>query len=72
MIKLKSHLNSRIMKKFQILMIISALFTLIIFQTACNSTGQSVDEEKEVMAALDKFLRAFENGDFETMEALMT
>ena len=72
MIKLKSHLNSRIMKKFQILMIISALFTLSIFQTACNSTGQSVDEEKEVMAALDKFLRAFENGDFETMEALMT
>lgn len=31
-----------------------------------------VDEEEEVMATLDNFLRAFENGDFETMEALMT
>lgn len=72
MIKLKSHLNSRIMKKFQILIITIALFTTSIFQTSCNSTGQNLDEEKEVMIALDKFLRAFENGDFETMEASMT
>jgi len=70
--KLKSHLNSRIIQRFQILIIISALFTISIIQTSCNSTGQNVDEEKEVMAALDKFLRAFENGNFETMEASMT
>ena len=72
MIKFKNHLDSKIIQRFQILIIISALFTLSIFQTACNSTEQSLDEEKEVMIALDKFLRAFENGDFETMEALMT
>ena len=60
------------MKKIQILLLISALFTVSIFQTSCNSTGKSVDEEKEVKATLDKFLRAFENGDFETMEASMT
>jgi ketosteroid isomerase-like protein len=67
-----SPLNSRIIQKFQIMIIISSLLTLSIFQTACNSKGQNIDEEKEVMAALDKFLRAFENGDFETMEASMT
>jgi hypothetical protein len=72
MIKLKSLLNSNIIQKFQISIIISALFTISIFQTACNSTVQNVDEKKEVMAALDRFLRAFENGDFETMEASMT
>ena len=63
------NLNSGIIQKS---LIIGALFTMSIFQTACNSKGQSVDEEKEVMAALNKFLRAFENGDFETMEASMT
>ena len=67
-----SHFNSRIIQKFQLMIIISSLFTISIFQTACNSEGQKIDEEKEVMAALDKFLRAFENGDFETMEASMT
>ena len=72
MLKLKSHLNIRIMKNIQIFIITSALFTISIIQTSCNSTGQSIDEEKEVMAALDKFLRAFENGNFETMEASMT
>lgn len=72
MIKIKNHFNSRIINKFQILIIISALFTISIFQTSCNSEGQSEDEEKEVMAALDKFLRAFENGNFDTMEASMT
>jgi ketosteroid isomerase-like protein len=60
------------MKIFQLVILISALLTISIFQTSCNSKEQSVDEEKEVMAALDKFLRAFENGDFETMEASMT
>ena len=72
MIKLKSHLKSRIMKKFQILIITSALFAISIIQTSCNSTVQNVDEEKEVKDTLDKFLRAFENGDFEIMEASMT
>jgi len=57
------------MQKF---LILGAIFTIGIFQTACNSTKPNVDEEKEVIATLDKFLRAFENGDFETMEALMT
>ena len=66
------NLNSRIIQGFQILLIISGLFTISIFQTSCNSTGQNVDEEKEVMSALDKFLRAFENGNFEIMEASMT
>ncbi len=60
------------MKKIQILILISALFTISICQTSCNSTGQDIDEEKEVVNTLNKFLRAFENGDFETMEALMT
>jgi hypothetical protein len=49
MIKLKSHLNSRIMKKIQILIITSALLTISIIQTSCNSTVQNVDEEKEVL-----------------------
>lgn len=72
MINLKIHLNSRIIKKIRILIIISAFFTISIFQTSCNSAGQSVEDEKEVMAALNNFLRAFENGNFETMEASMT
>lgn len=68
----QSRLSSRIIQRFQIMIIISSLFTISLFQTACNSERQNIDEEKEVMAALDKFLRAFENGDFETMEASMT
>ncbi|WP_052471231.1 YybH family protein [Winogradskyella sp. PG-2] len=60
------------MNKIQILILISALFTISISQTSCNSTQQDIDEEKEVVNTLNKFLRAFENGDFETMEALMT
>ena len=65
----ESNLNTRIIQRF---LIIGALFTISFFQTACNSTGQNADEEKEVMSALDKFLRAFENGNFEIMEASMT
>lgn len=72
MIKLKYHLKSRVIQRFQRLIIISTLFTISIFQTACNSTVQNADKEKEVIAVLEKFLRAFENGDFETMEASMT
>ena len=66
------HLNNGIMKKIETLIIISALFSISIFQTSCNSTGQDIDDTKEVMAALDNFLRAFENGNFEAMEASMT
>ena len=72
MIKIKSHLNIGIHQRFHLFLTIGALFTTSLFQTGCNSTNPNVDDEKEVIAALDKFLRAFENGDFETMEASMT
>lgn len=35
-------------------------------------TVSNTNQENEVMSALDKFLRAFENGNFVLMEALMT
>ena len=72
MIRLKNNLNKRIIQRLKILLSISALLTIITFQTACTLTEHKIYEEKQVIAALDKFLRAFENGDFEKMEALMT
>jgi len=62
--------NSRkvIMKK-----IILVIFLLAgtVFAEESNLKQQD-SQEKLVMAVLDKFLRAFENGDFATMESIMT
>ncbi len=55
------------MKRIHI--IVSALAVMSIFQVACNSSVQAVDEEQEVKAVLTTFLRAFENGDIDFMEA---
>ncbi|GAB5555767.1 MAG: hypothetical protein Sapg2KO_53580 [Saprospiraceae bacterium] len=64
--------KSKLVSRIQLLLFICGFFTISIFQTSCNPTNQKVDEKEEVLSVLDKFLRAFENGDFETMEASMS
>ena len=63
--------KSRSYQQFQILIIICTLFTIAVFHSACNSTAQNVNEEANVIATLNEFLLAFENGNFEIMEASM-
>ena len=49
--------------------IVSALAVICITQVACTSSVQTADEEEDVKAALTTFVRAFENGDLDVMEA---
>ena len=67
----QSILKSRSYQQFQVLLIVCTLLTIGIFHSGCNPTPQNVNEEAKVIATLDKFLRAFENGNFEIMEASM-
>lgn len=64
-------LNSGSYHQFRVLMVICSLFPISIFQSACKSTTQNVNEEAAVIATLSKFLQAFENGNFDLMEASM-
>ena len=46
-----------------------AVIAVSALQAACSSPIPSVEEEREVVATLTTFLRAFENGDVDVMEA---
>ena len=62
-------INGRFNTRILIIPSLIGIVAIIICQLGCESTNQKVDERAEVLTVLDKFLRAFENGDFETMEA---
>ncbi len=46
-----------------------AVIAVSALQAACSSPIPSVEEEREVVATLTTFLRAFENGDLDVMDA---